>query len=128
MSSWQVIGPKNSSPTPSNANSWFLPSVTEFRLHRALLAAVIVAWLLLTSVSCASVASHTEETPTANATAEAAVPLSSSVVRNDAVLATALDQLLDGPEYRTARWGIAVVSLSDGKLLYGRNHDHLFTP
>lgn len=65
---------------------------------------------------------RTESTATARPTPAA---LNST---NDPRIAKALDALLDSPEYSTARWGVAVLSLDDGKLLYARNADKLFTP
>jgi len=89
---------------------------------------VLLLAFVLTFVSCSSSSSQPVASPESSATSESLSPFTTKVVRNDLVLATALDQLLDSAEYGTARWGIAVVSLPDGKLLYGRNHDRLFTP
>ena len=46
----------------------------------------------------------------------------------DPNLARVLNPLLDSNDFSTARWGVAVISLSDGKVLYERNGDELFTP
>ncbi len=43
-------------------------------------------------------------------------------------LAKRIDQLIDESGFTSARWGINVVSLSDGATLYSRNADKLFTP
>ncbi len=43
-------------------------------------------------------------------------------------LAKRIDQLIGESGFNSARWGINVVSLSDGATLYSRNADTLFTP
>jgi serine-type D-Ala-D-Ala carboxypeptidase/endopeptidase (penicillin-binding protein 4) len=43
-------------------------------------------------------------------------------------VADALNALLDSREYASARWGVAIASLRDGKLMYERNGDKAFTP
>lgn len=52
----------------------------------------------------------------------------SASLQADPNLARVLNPLLDSDAFSTARWGVAVVSLSDGKLIYERNGDNLFTP
>src|SRR5215813_7580630 len=47
---------------------------------------------------------------------------------NDSELARLLDQTIDGSEFAAARWGVSVVSLKDGRTIYARNADSLFTP
>jgi D-alanyl-D-alanine carboxypeptidase/D-alanyl-D-alanine-endopeptidase (penicillin-binding protein 4) len=39
-----------------------------------------------------------------------------------------VDQMIDGSPFASARWGIKVVSLSNGDTLYERNANRLFTP
>ncbi len=43
-------------------------------------------------------------------------------------LGKVIDQAIDESEISAARWGVAVVSLRDGHMIYGRNSDKLFTP
>jgi D-alanyl-D-alanine carboxypeptidase/D-alanyl-D-alanine-endopeptidase (penicillin-binding protein 4) len=43
-------------------------------------------------------------------------------------LSARIDQLIDQPRYAGARWGIAVVSLDSGRVLYRRNADQLLLP
>lgn len=43
-------------------------------------------------------------------------------------LATRIDTHLDAPRFATARWGVKVVSLDSGAVLYERAADSLFTP
>ncbi|HYJ86469.1 MAG TPA: D-alanyl-D-alanine carboxypeptidase/D-alanyl-D-alanine-endopeptidase [Pyrinomonadaceae bacterium] len=39
-----------------------------------------------------------------------------------------INQLIDESGFTSARWGVSVISLSDGAPLYSRNGDRLFTP
>lgn len=43
-------------------------------------------------------------------------------------LAHLLDQAIDQSEFANARWGVMVMSRSDGRVIYARNADKLFTP
>src|SRR5947207_2855950 len=43
-------------------------------------------------------------------------------------LARRIDKAIDESELAPARWGICVISMSDGSTLYQRNADKLFTP
>src|SRR2546430_5942942 len=43
-------------------------------------------------------------------------------------LARRIDKAIDESELASARWGISVISMSDGSTLYQRNADKLFTP
>lgn len=43
-------------------------------------------------------------------------------------LAERIDKAIDGSELAAARWGICVISMSDGSVVYQRNSDRLFTP
>src|SRR5260370_16746100 len=46
----------------------------------------------------------------------------------DLALAREIDRTLDESELAQARWGVFVMSMSDGRVLYSRNGDKLFTP
>jgi serine-type D-Ala-D-Ala carboxypeptidase/endopeptidase (penicillin-binding protein 4) len=46
----------------------------------------------------------------------------------DAVLAHDIDQLIDKSDSGKARWGVFVMSLTDGRVLYSRDSEKLFTP
>jgi len=46
----------------------------------------------------------------------------------DADLAARIDSAIDGNELGAARWGVSVISMSDGSTIYQRNADKLFTP
>lgn len=47
---------------------------------------------------------------------------------NDTELAALIDQTIDNSEFAGARWGVCVLSLREGRMLYARNADKLFTP
>jgi len=55
-------------------------------------------------------------------------PSASATPANDAQLAELLDGMIDNSEFSSARWGVCVVNLADGRTLYTRNADRLFTP
>src|SRR6266576_6587498 len=46
----------------------------------------------------------------------------------DAALAELIDRALDQSDVRAARWGVFVMSLNDGRVLYSRDADKPFTP
>jgi D-alanyl-D-alanine carboxypeptidase/D-alanyl-D-alanine-endopeptidase (penicillin-binding protein 4) len=46
----------------------------------------------------------------------------------DAALAREIEHAIDGSDLAHARWGIFVMSMKDGRVLYSRNGDQLFTP
>lgn len=60
-----------------------------------------------------------------NASAESK---SAVTATNDAGLARELDRTIDESNVANARWGVFVSSLTDGRVLYSRNGDKLFTP
>ncbi len=47
---------------------------------------------------------------------------------SESEFAKRIDQLIDESGFASARWGVSVISLSDGATLYSRNADRLFTP
>ncbi len=46
----------------------------------------------------------------------------------DIALAQEIDRAIDTSDLPRARWGVFVISLKDGRILYSRNGDKLFTP
>ncbi len=46
----------------------------------------------------------------------------------DTALAQEIDRALDESDLRQARWGVFVMTLNDGRVLYSRNGSELFTP
>ncbi len=63
-----------------------------------------------------------ERTATTKSEKSSVVPVSESD------FAKRINQLIDESGFASARWGISVISLSDGATLYSRNADQLFTP
>src|SRR5438552_6962297 len=57
-----------------------------------------------------------------------ALPDSISNQPEDIALAQAIDRVLDGTQLTHARWGVFVLSLKDGRVLYSRDGEKLFTP
>ncbi|HLN96976.1 MAG TPA: D-alanyl-D-alanine carboxypeptidase/D-alanyl-D-alanine-endopeptidase [Pyrinomonadaceae bacterium] len=49
-------------------------------------------------------------------------------LEDNADLGRRIDSIIDESELREARWGIYVISISDGSTIYQRNGDKLFTP
>ncbi|MDX6290695.1 MAG: hypothetical protein QOH42_2494, partial [Blastocatellia bacterium] len=46
----------------------------------------------------------------------------------DLALAREIDRAIDTSDLTRARWGLFVTSMKDGRVLYSRNGDKLFTP
>ncbi len=46
----------------------------------------------------------------------------------DMALAREIDRAIDTSDLTRARWGVFVMSMKDGRVLYSRNADKLFTP
>ena len=97
--------------------------------------AIVVSVLLLLTFAVAITTRALRE-PGANeqkpsATAPATESKSAPVIANspgDAELARLIDQAIDQSEFAAARWGLIVISRRDGRVLYARNADKLFTP
>jgi D-alanyl-D-alanine carboxypeptidase/D-alanyl-D-alanine-endopeptidase (penicillin-binding protein 4) len=53
---------------------------------------------------------------------------SGAVAAADSELSRVIDQAIDESNFASARWGIFVMSLRDGRILYARDGDKLFTP
>ena len=52
----------------------------------------------------------------------------SSSSEADTRLASEINKVIEADEFASARWGVCVISLRDGHVLYSRNADKLFTP
>ncbi len=70
----------------------------------------------------------TSATPAAAAAKATATPSSLSKQPADAALAQEIDRAIDASDVTRARWGVFVTSMKDGRVLYSRNSDMLFTP
>lgn len=53
---------------------------------------------------------------------------SASTSSADIVLAQEIERAIDQSDFASARWGVFVISLRDGRVLYSRGGDKLFTP
>lgn len=65
-----------------------------------------------------------EQPPAASEKKPASAP--TNVLAAD--LASRIDTAIDSSDLRSARWGVSVISMSDGATLYQRDADKLFTP
>src|SRR5687768_3320605 len=45
-----------------------------------------------------------------------------------AELAKKLDEIVDGPDYKRASWGVLFVNAKTGEVVYGRNPDAMLAP
>ncbi|HEY5402881.1 MAG TPA: D-alanyl-D-alanine carboxypeptidase/D-alanyl-D-alanine-endopeptidase [Pyrinomonadaceae bacterium] len=117
MSYSPAIGLREFLLAPNNVNK--APSV----LVKA--AFLLVLLLLIAGCSQTPPSARVASTENEPAPVETASPIT---VQIDPDLAKTLDSLLSNSEFSQARWGVAVVSLRDGKLIYEHNGDQLFTP
>src|ERR1051326_5654468 len=83
----------------------------------AIVLAALAFWGIAERVSSNSPSTKAEDT--------SLKPISSAAF--DTTLARDVDQLIDADSGK-ARWGVFVVSLKDGRVLYARDADKLFTP
>src|SRR5262245_27258931 len=115
----------------NNTESSSAPGKTAWRFTDSSFASSLIVFLLLTFFSACSAGkgagSEIENTNPSSSTP--ALPSPSPVARKiDPKLAHALDELLNRSAYQTGRWGVAVISLADGKLIYDHNGSSVFTP
>lgn len=114
--------------------------MNETKNRRRLFVASVCATLLLVLFLASSrrlpdeSAQATAARPQASAAKEAAPAVKSkpalavSNSSSDRELAQKIDRAIDGSEFAAARWGVCVISLRDGRVLYARNAGMLFTP
>ena len=127
----QATEQTNSFLIRNNTESYFAPGKSAWRFAGRSFASSLILFLLVTFLNACAAGkgsgSETENTKTS--TAAPALPSPSPVSRKiDPTIAHALDALLNRSEYQTGRWGVAVMSLADGKLIYDHNGNSLFTP
>jgi len=67
-------------------------------------------------------------TPAPPASKVSASPDSFSKQPADVALAREIDRVIDSSDLIRTRWGVFVISMKDGRVLYSRNGDKLFTP
>jgi D-alanyl-D-alanine carboxypeptidase/D-alanyl-D-alanine-endopeptidase (penicillin-binding protein 4) len=97
------------------------------RKNNSAIGALLFVLLVLTS-SCSYSTQPASVSPLPSESARAEAELPPIPIKLDQDLAKNLDQILATPDYSQARWGVAVISLKDGKLIYDHHGDQLFTP
>ena len=137
MSYWLAAGQISFSHILNNAEllqAQVLEQVLEVAAGRGLkILRPLVVFLLCLATACSTSTpvetslKQTADTPPQTTSSQSST-LTSPPSVPDPNLARVLNPLLDGDEFSSARWGVAVVSLSDGKVVYERNGDKLFTP
>jgi D-alanyl-D-alanine carboxypeptidase/D-alanyl-D-alanine-endopeptidase (penicillin-binding protein 4) len=70
--------------------------------------------------------SATPPTPLIEAKPTPAAAIASAA--DDIELANLIEKAIDASDFAAARWGVCVLSISDGRVLYARDADKLFTP
>src|SRR4030095_12766725 len=99
----------------------------------------LIWWVVLSAVvfSTILVAAATRSARQADAKNQAAssttnpgrpIPSAQVEVKAAAEMGQAIDKAIDSSEFTSARWGVCVVSLRDGRTIYARNANQLFTP
>ena len=101
--------------------------ITKLALSSVILATFFLASLLIARSGFESkekAKSPAAPTPAASASTKT----SASKQPEDAELAREIDRAIDESDLTRARWGVFVISMKDGRVLYSRNGDRLFTP
>src|SRR5258708_5348458 len=112
MSYSRATGPSEFLPAQINANSD--PSV--------LLKGFLFVLLVLTA-GCSATQHSSIDAPPVGESSPVIDAGSPPSINTDRDLATTLDQLLTRSDFSQARWGVALISLRDGKLIYQHNGD-----
>src|SRR5437870_6348501 len=86
--------------------------------------------LLATAVSTLLIVARSREvtTPADAASTLPHQPSPAPVTLRNPTLAREIDRLIDESGLAQARWGVVVKSMADGRIVYSRNGDKLFTP
>ncbi|HYR77317.1 MAG TPA: D-alanyl-D-alanine carboxypeptidase/D-alanyl-D-alanine-endopeptidase [Pyrinomonadaceae bacterium] len=100
--------------------------ITKLALLKVVLPTLFLASLLIARSGFES----KEKAKGPAATPAASAPLKPSAAKqpDDAALSQEIDRAIDGSDLTRARWGVFVISTKDGRVLYSRNGDSLFTP
>src|SRR6267142_3886279 len=103
------------------------------KLLRQTPALILAVVLIVTfAVAATTMAIRKDDSRTNSQPSEASTigptPTAVVVPATDAELAPLIDHAIDKSELSAARWGVCVISLRDGRVLYARNADKLFTP
>lgn len=93
---------------------------------------VVLTTFVLASILIARSGFESKEkakTPAKPTPAAGALPATgTSKQPDDTALAREIDRAIDESDLTRARWGVFVMSMKDGRVLYSRNGDRLFTP
>jgi D-alanyl-D-alanine carboxypeptidase/D-alanyl-D-alanine-endopeptidase (penicillin-binding protein 4) len=89
--------------------------------------ALVLASVLLVERRSPGFAGEDRATPTPLTASRNPAPQVSNAPA-DLALAKEIDRTIDESDLAQARWGVFVMSMSDGRVLYSRNGDRLFTP
>jgi D-alanyl-D-alanine carboxypeptidase/D-alanyl-D-alanine-endopeptidase (penicillin-binding protein 4) len=102
------------------------------RITKLALSALLLSTLFLASFLIARSGSQSQEkqksSPSPTPKSVAQVNPSAPPQPGDTALGQEIDRAIDGSEQIQARWGVFVMSMKDGRVLYSRNGDRLFTP
>src|SRR6266849_656801 len=88
---------------------------------------LVLTSVLLVERRSPAISREDRATPTPLATSRNPAPNVSNASA-DLALAKEIDRTIDESDLAQARWGVFVMSMSDGRVLYSRNGDQLFTP
>lgn len=105
------------------------------RLTRQLLASCALGVLLVFVLVVTLRPQHTGRAFSESGNKQFTSPISSGVsqaisqsTQSPASLSQAIDSVIDQSELASARWGVSVISVTSGKVIYGRNAAQLFIP
>ena len=100
---------------------------TTFLLSMSAIAACFLVPLLIGQTGSRK-ETRTAATPAPSDVKATATPYSLSKQPADVALAWEIDRAIDTSDLTRARWGVFVTAMKDGRVLYSRNGDKLFTP
>src|SRR6266496_284381 len=104
----------------------------KLRLTRYVLLFVPIAAFVLASLLIAQADLESrEKSPSKTAPSPATIPTAapgSKPPPSDSLLGQRIDRAIDESDLTQARWGVFVMSMNDGRVVYARNSDKLFTP
>jgi D-alanyl-D-alanine carboxypeptidase/D-alanyl-D-alanine-endopeptidase (penicillin-binding protein 4) len=100
------------------------------KITKLALLSVVLTTLFLASLLIARSGFESKEKAKSPAAPTATAPITTSAAKqpDDATLAKEIDRAIDESDLTRARWGVFVMSMKDGRVLYSRNGDRLFTP
>jgi serine-type D-Ala-D-Ala carboxypeptidase/endopeptidase (penicillin-binding protein 4) len=109
----------------------FSTSLFEMRIRKTALVVITSLGLVLASVLLAerrSPGSSREDRATPTPLTQSSPAARTSNAPADLALAKEIDRAIDESNQKQARWGVFLMSMKDGRVLYSRNGDRLFTP